>query len=135
MMVIENLRNKCEAIEECYEFMLAYAAQGIIDDRDSKNGSMLRELLSNAIAASSALPVEYSAMVTFIEPTDAQKYFAFHDILKEDTAKAMAAMELVLIQPCISSQLIDNLNASLHIRTLLTDMFLIDEILKIHCPE
>ena len=30
----------------------------------------------------------------------------------------------------ISSQLVDNLNASIHLRTLLTDIFLIDETLK-----
>ena len=39
-------------------------------------------------------------------------------------------MELVLAQPSISSQLIDNLNASIHFRALLTDLFLIDEISK-----
>jgi hypothetical protein len=37
---------------------------------------------------------------------------------------------LVLSQATISSQLIDNLNASIHLRALLTDLFLIDEILK-----
>ena len=37
---------------------------------------------------------------------------------------------MVLAQPSISSQLIDNLNASIHLRALLTDLFLIDELLK-----
>jgi hypothetical protein len=41
-------------------------------------------------------------------------------------------MELVLAQPSISSQLIDNLNASIHLRALLTDLFLLDEIAKLH---
>ena len=36
----------------------------------------------------------------------------------------------MLAQPSISSQLIDNLNASIHVRALLIDLFLIDEILK-----
>jgi hypothetical protein len=35
-----------------------------------------------------------------------------------------------LAQKALSSQLIDNLNASIHIRALLTDIFLIDEALK-----
>ena len=43
--------------------------------------------------------------------------------------RALAALELVLAQPSISSQLVDNLNASIHLRALLTDLFLIDEIL------
>jgi len=42
----------------------------------------------------------------------------------------MAAIQLVLAQPTISSQLVDNLNASIHVHALLTDLFLIDEILK-----
>ena len=41
-------------------------------------------------------------------------------------------MQLVLAQPAISSQLVDNLNASIHLRALLTDLFLIDEVLKTH---
>ena len=33
-------------------------------------------------------------------------------------------------RPGISSQMIDNVNASIHVRALLTDVFVIDEILK-----
>ena len=47
-------------------------------------------------------------------------------------ATAQAAVHLVLAQPAISSQLVDNLNASIHLRALLTDLFLIDEVLKTH---
>jgi hypothetical protein len=36
-----------------------------------------------------------------------------------------------LAQSTISFQLIDNLNASIHLRALLTDSFLIDEILRL----
>ena len=35
-----------------------------------------------------------------------------------------------MAQPGISSQVIDNLNASVHLRALLTDLFLVDEILR-----
>jgi len=40
------------------------------------------------------------------------------------------ARSISLAQQALSSQLIDNLNASIHIRALLTDIFLIDETLK-----
>ena len=50
----------------------------------------------------------------------------------QDATKASAAVRLVLAQPSISSQLIDNLNASIHLRALLTDLFLLDEALKIN---
>ena len=42
-----------------------------------------------------------------------------------------AAFRFVLAQPAIGSQIVDNLNASTHVRTLLTDLFLLDEALKI----
>jgi hypothetical protein len=48
-------------------------------------------------------------------------------VLKQDAAKARAAIRFVLAQPLIGSQIIDNLNASIHIRALLTDIFLLDE--------
>ena len=51
-------------------------------------------------------------------------------MLDRDARSALAAVRLVMAQPSISSQLIDNLNASIHVRALLTDLFLIDEILK-----
>ena len=40
------------------------------------------------------------------------------------------ALHQVLVQPAISSQLVDNLNASIHLRALLTYLFLVDEPLK-----
>jgi hypothetical protein len=52
-------------------------------------------------------------------------------VLARDAQSSLAAIELVLAQPAISSQLIDNLNASLHLRALLTDLFLITEILEL----
>ena len=48
-------------------------------------------------------------------------------MLGEDARKAQAGLRLALGQRAISSQLIDNLNASIHLRALLTDLFLIDE--------
>ncbi len=51
-------------------------------------------------------------------------------MLERDPRASLAAMELVLAQPTISSQLIDNLNASMHVRALLTDVFLVGEVLR-----
>lgn len=124
-----DIAARCDAIEECYEFMLAYAAQGVADDRESRAGSQLRELLSRAVDAASGLPQAYATAVAVLRLGPEQLYRDFLDVLTADTAKALAAMRLVLVQPCISSQLIDNLNASLHVRTLLTDVFLLDAVL------
>ena len=59
------------------------------------------------------------------------KHRAFLSVLGRDAGDALAAMALVLAQPAISSQLVDNLNASIHLRALLTDLFLVDEIAKV----
>jgi hypothetical protein len=130
--MLEDIVDRCDAIEECYEFMLAYAAQGLQDDQGSRSGTQLRELLSRAVRAASGLAEAYAAIVLRelrLEP--AERYKTFLTVLERDAANALAAVELVLAQPKISSQLIDNLNASIHLRTLLTDMFLLDELVKL----
>jgi hypothetical protein len=121
---------RCNAIEECYEFMLAYAAQGIVDEAGSQSAAQLRAFLRNAVGALVGLADAYKEVVARegLEPID--QYFAFVDVLERDARSALAAVQLVLAQPSISSQLIDNLNASIQVRALLTDLFLIDEVLK-----
>ena len=126
-----NLETRCEAIESCYEFMLAYAAQGLSDDAGSPAGSQVRELLVRATAALSGLGEAFVATVRDEALQPAERYQAFIDVLERDARDALASMELVLAQPGISSQVIDNLNASIHLRALLTDLFLLDEILKL----
>jgi hypothetical protein len=127
-----DLNARCNAIEECYEFMLAYAAQGVIDEATSQSAGQLRVFLVRAEAALAGLADACRAGVRSgsLEPAD--RYLAFIDVLDRDTRSSLAAIRLVIAQPSISSQLIDNLNASIHVRALLTDLFLIDEILKEH---
>ena len=42
---------RCDAIEEAYEFMLAYAAQGLPDEQGSASGSQIRDFLRKCDAA------------------------------------------------------------------------------------
>ena len=127
-----DLTARCNAIEECYEFMLAYAAQGVVDEASSQSAGQLREFLARAEAALSGMGDAYRTAVARggFEPSD--RYLAFVDVLDRDARSAVAAFQLVMAQPSISSQLIDNLNASIHVRALLTDLFLVDEVLKSH---
>jgi hypothetical protein len=124
----QELTDRVNAIEECYEFMLAYAAQGLPGDGGVTSGGQLREFLRRAAEALTGLAEAYGSAV----PEPAAPYQPFLAVLKRDAADALAAIELVRAQPSLSSQLIDNLNASLHVRALLTDLFLIDEVLKVH---
>lgn len=118
---VMDLDKAMEAVEETYEFMLAYAAQGRRTEEDSST-SGIRAYLQRA---ETALAVIAAAHI----PGDAAQKFL--DVVRGDVAKAGAALRLVLAQPNISSQLVDNLNASIHLRALLTDLFLLDEALKI----
>jgi hypothetical protein len=126
-----EISNRCEAVEECYEFMLAYAAQGLPTDEGSKSRGQVRELLQRAVNALTGL-AEACAMAVREGLEPAAKYEAFFAVLDRDSRDSLAAIELVLAQPAISSQLIDNLNASIHLRAHLTDLFLVDEILRKH---
>jgi len=118
----QNLADRINAIEECYEFMLAYAAQGLPADAGIPSGGQLREFLRRAAEALTGLAEACS-------PAIAKAFLA---VLQRDAGDALAAIELVRAQPALSSQLIDNLNASIHLRALLTDLFLVDEVLKGH---
>ena len=128
--MLAEISNRCETVEECYEFMLAYAAQGLPSDQGSKSGGEVRVFLQRAVKALTGL-AETCAMAVKeegLEPAD--KYLAFFAVLDRDARDSLAAIELVLAQPAISSQLIDNLNASIHLRALLTDFFLVGEIVR-----
>ena len=120
----------CNAIEECYEFMLAYAAQGRTSDQGSNPGAQIREFLQRAATAIAALPEECSKLVKEKSLEPAEKYLAFFTVFDRDAHDSLAAIDLVLAQSSISSQLIDNLNASTHLRALLTDLFLLTDILR-----
>jgi hypothetical protein len=129
-MIREELRTRCSTIEEAYEFMLAYAAQGISGDASKRADGRVREFLSRAAAALTGLASLYGTLFEREGLQPADKYKAFLTILDRDAQAAHAAFDVVLSQPTISSQLVDNLNASIHVRALLTDLFLIDEVVR-----
>ncbi len=120
------LADRIETVEEAYEFMLAYAAQGVMEET-IVGGENIRAFLHRLEGAVDGLAAAAASGV----PADrAQSSAAFLQLLGDDAAKALAVVRLVLGCPSIGSQLIDNLNASLHLRTLLTDLFLLDEAFK-----
>ena len=119
-----ELASRIDTVEEAYEFMLAYAAQGLSGEAAAQSGGQVRELLTRAVTALSGIGVAIS------DAGHSAELAAFREVVERDAGNALAAMRLVLAQPAISSQLVDNLNASIHLRALLTDLFLLDEVLK-----
>ena len=125
-----ELARRVDAIEGGYEFLLAYAAQGISSDAAAPSGAQVREHLRRFDAALSGLADLYGSLIDQEGPPASLACRQFLPVLAADAAAAQAAVRLVLGQEGISSQLVDNLNASIHVRALLTDVFLIDEALK-----
>ncbi len=119
-----------DAIEECYEFMLAYAAQGHPADSGDARGAKIREVLTRAATAIAALAREYVEYVRDQQLEPAEKYLSIVNVLERDAQNSVASIDLVLAQPSISSQLVDNLNASIHLRALLTSSFLVGEVIR-----
>ena len=124
------LRERLDCIEETYEFMLAYAAQGLRGDEAGGAGAQLRDLLERCNTALQDLPELLRSIVNTQPLAPAQPYNTFLTIIAQDAHYTQTALQLVLAQPAISSQLIDNLNAWMHLRALLTDLFVIDELLR-----
>lgn len=129
-MARAELKERIDLIEESYEFMLAYAAQGLAGEGGVPAGERLRRCLERSDSALTGLADLFTSVVEQEKREPAEQHRAFAAVLERDARDAQAAVQLVLAQPSISSQLVDNLNASIHVRALLTDLFLIDEILK-----
>jgi hypothetical protein len=130
MMISDDLKQRIEAIETGYEFMLAYAAQGRETDKGAAAGRNVREYLDKMVAALDGLSPVIDACASGLAPDLPKTGAAFFAAVDADARIALAALKLVLARADISSQLIDNMNASIHLRALLTDLFVVDEVLK-----
>lgn len=125
MTDITELSSRIETIERGYEYLLAYAAQG----RQNEQGSEVRERLSEMFTALNGLGELFAKVVTESDGAPVA-VGPFLDAVKQDAAKARGAIALVQSRPAISSLLVDNLNASIHLRALLTDCFLVEQAFK-----
>jgi hypothetical protein len=130
MTTTDDLQQRIEAIETGYEFMLAYAAQGRETDKGAAAGRNVREYLDKMVAALDGLAPVINARAGLVDAELPKTGAAFFAAVESDARIALAALRLVLARADIGSQLIDNLNASIHLRALLTDLFVVDEVLK-----
>jgi hypothetical protein len=122
----DELKEHIDAIEESYEFFLGYAAQGVSGPGAGISGELTRFLNR----ADQALAAFEGGIGDAAGGNNAEEVAAMDQVVQRDAVSTRAALKLVMAQDSISSQLIDNLNASIHFRALLTDLFLVDEALK-----
>jgi hypothetical protein len=126
MSVTSDVAGRIDTIESGYEYLLAYAAQG----RQDESGSEVREKLLLMRAALDGLGELLAAAVGAASREGASAAEPFLQAVHADAAIARGAISLVLGRAALGSLLIDNLNASVHLRALLTDLFLIEQALK-----
>jgi hypothetical protein len=125
---LEQLQQHVDAIEGGYEFLLAYAAQGLATDEGNANSEQLRTYLRRMDDGIAGLEPAVRAVLGVSSGT--ADFEDFLQVVARDAAAARAALRIVQSRTGISSQLIDNLNVSTHLRAVLTDLFLLDEALK-----
>lgn len=117
---VKDLEKDIDVVESGYEFMLAYAAQGRPPHDET------------TYPAPHARPelVKMLGSMTTVASALAESEQEYDQVICEDIRKASAAIRFVLSQPKMSSELIDNLNASIHLRAVLTDFFLYSETFR-----
>ena len=130
-MTRAELRKHIDAIEGSYEFFLAYAAQGATGEAAERANGQVRDFLTKMDGALSKIAQGFRELIAQEPVSPAEPYHAMIDLLERDAKNAQTGVQFVSAQAAITSQLVDNLNSSTHVRAMLTDMFLVDEVLGV----
>ncbi len=115
------MREAIEIVEEAYEFMLAYAAQGRKREAQEEGVSKIRDYLNRFADALNRM--------TDIAPdiVPGASGAAFRERFVADLAVVRSVIALLLERPSISSDMVDNTNGLIAMRIFLTDLFFIDQ--------
>src|SRR5260370_36127200 len=105
--MLAEICDRCDAVEECYEFLLAYAPQGLPSAQGSKSGGEAREFLHRAVAALTGLPEACATAVKQAGLEPAGKYLAFVSGLQRDSRDPLTAIDVRRAPAASSSRFID----------------------------
>lgn len=120
----ETIRAHIERIEEAYEFMLAYAAQGRGDEGAGPDGAHIRTFLTQFEEAATAIVGKLDTV-----PGAADEAAAVLAALKADSATVSSVLRSMLARDNISSEVVDNANGLISVRAYLTGLFFLDKAL------
>jgi hypothetical protein len=120
----DTVRAHIERIEEAYEFMLAYAAQGRADEGAGPDGAHIRTFLAQFDTAVAAILGELDAL-----PGAGGEVAAFIDSFRADSAVMASVLRTMLAREQIGSEAVDNANGLIAVRSYLTGLFFIDKVL------
>ena len=123
--VTTTLLEAFSTIEISYEHMLAYAAQGR-DFEDRKTTPSIRDSLTALYHSLEEVARAAESDRGHISGSGTLSLGDFRNVLRADADRARATVKVALSLESIDSQVVDNLNISVHLRAVLTDLFLID---------
>ena len=122
MTETEPLRGAIEKIEEAYEYMLAYAAQGRADEGAGPDGAQIREFLrqfeqavADIVAQLESVPNPDGCSTVFLEE------------LRQLSGLMASVLGTMLARDNISSEVVDNANGLISVRSYLTSLFFLDK--------
>lgn len=124
----EALAKAIDEVEAAYEFLLSYAAQGRRTEAEG-DGSGVREFLRRGETALALIEARTAEMLG--PPATEPGVRDFVGLVSQDAGRARALFQFVLAQKSIGSQMAANLNATSQVKTIVTDLYLLDESLKI----
>ena len=115
------IREAIEVVEEAYEFMLAYAAQGRKREPEDDSISRIRHYLTRFQGALDDMQQTAPAVLT------SKNGKPFLDQFLGDIAVTRSVLALLLEQSSITSDMIDNTNGLIAVRAFMTDIFFVDQ--------
>ena len=121
------IRQNIEIVEEAYEFMLAYAAQGRMDEGAGADGAHIRTFLGRFAEAAADMSTQTEALMAG-ENSDGG---ALLDSFRRDSDTILSILRLLLARDNISSEMVDNTNGLIVMRSYLTTLFFIDKVIVV----
>lgn len=117
-----RIRAGFDKIEEAYEFMLAYAAQGRKREVEEGGGeSQIRQYIKRFHAALEDIE---EAIADGLGGPDGA---AFTARFRDNLIVLRSVLAILLGRPSLTSDMIDNTNGLIALRAFLTDIFFIDQ--------
>ncbi len=117
------IRQNIEIVEEAYEFMLAYAAQGRMEEGAGPDGAHIRNFLQRFAEAAGGMRSQTKGLMAGGKSDGG----ALLDSFQRDTDIVLSILHLLLGRDNISSEMVDNTNGLIVMRSYLTTLFFIDK--------
>lgn len=119
----DDLRAEIERIEEAYEYMLAYAAQGRSDEGGGPDGAQIRMFLTQFDAAAAAI----ADMLDSLADAGGEASGVLKAV-QADSAIVRSVLGTMLARGHITSEVVDNANGLIVVRSYLTGLFFLDKV-------